>query len=134
MGGAPAAAAAAAKRRQEREEEEENMSGYTAQDLAEDWEFKIIRSSTAAFRSPEKLRRILEEERRAGWIMVEKFDNSRVRLKRPAKARAGDGALGFDSYRTHVGLPQWGLAFIIVGCVLLAFLITIFFVRFVRGG
>ena len=86
-------------------------------------------SSTAAFRSPEKLRRILEEERRAGWIMVEKFDNSRIRLKRPAKARAGDGTLAFDSYRSYVGLPQWGLAFIIVGCLLLGALIAIFFAR-----
>lgn len=128
MGGAAAAAAAAAEKRR-REEEEENMTGYTGQDLAEDWEFKIIRSCTAAFRSPEKLRRILEEERRAGWIMVEKFDNSRIRLKRPAKARAGDGALGFDSYRTRVGIPEWGLAFIIVGCVLLAVLATVFFAR-----
>jgi hypothetical protein len=126
MGGG-AAAAAAAKRR--REEEEENMTAYTAQDLSEDWEFKILRSSTAAFRNSEKLRRVLEEEGRAGWILVEKFDNSRIRLKRPAKARAGDGTLTFDSYRTYVGLPEWGLAFIIVGCALLGAIIAAFFAR-----
>jgi hypothetical protein len=125
MGGAAAGATAAKLRR----EEEENMTPYTAKDLAEDWEFKIVRSSTATFRSPEKLRRILEEEGRAGWTLVEKFDNSRIRLKRPAKARAGDGALGFDSYRTYVGLPEWGLAFIIVGCVLLGVLVATFFAR-----
>jgi|SRR5262245_32981157 len=127
MGG-EAAAAAAAKRR--REEEEENMTAYTAQDLSEDWEFKILRSSTAAFRNSEKLRRILEEEGRAGWILVEKFDNSRIRLKRPAKARAGDGSLPFDSYRTYIGLPAWGLVFIIfVGSVLLAVMVATFFAR-----
>jgi hypothetical protein len=129
MGGAAAVAAAGAAKRRREEEEEENMTAYSAQDLAEDWEFKIIRSSTAAFRNSEKLRRILEEEARAGWILVEKFDNSRIRLKRPAKARAGDGALAFDSYRSYVGLPPWGLAFIIVGCVLLGVLIAVFFAR-----
>jgi hypothetical protein len=126
MGGG-AAAAAAAKRR--REEEEENMTAYTAQDLSEDWEFKILRSSTAAFRNSEKLRRVLEEEGRAGWILVEKFDNSRIRLKRPTKARAGDGTLPFDSYRTDVGLPVWGLVVIIVGCVLLAMMVATFLAR-----
>jgi hypothetical protein len=127
MGGGAAVAAAAKRRRDE--EEEENMTAYTAQDLTEDWEFKILRSSTAGFRNSEKLRRILEEEGRAGWILVEKFDNSRIRLKRPAKARAGDGTLPFDSYRTHVGLPGWGLAFIIVGCVLLGVILVTFFAR-----
>jgi hypothetical protein len=126
MGGG-AAVAAAAKRRQE--EEEENMTAYTAHDLAEDWEFKILRSCTAGFRNADKLRRVLEEEGRAGWILVEKFDNSRIRLKRPAKARAGDGTLPFDSYRTYVGLSEWGLAFIIIGCVLLGVILATFFAR-----
>lgn len=45
-----AAAAAAAKRR--REEEEEHMTPYTPSDLAENWEFKILRSATGSFKDP----------------------------------------------------------------------------------
>lgn len=98
------------------------MTGYTATDLAEGWEFKILRSATGAFKKPEVLRRVLEEEGRAGWVMVEKFDAQRVRLKRPASvgagAKSGDVALGFDPYRTTVGMSEGKLTLIIVGSVL----------------
>ena len=71
------------------------MTPYTRQDLSENWEFKIIRSSTGAFKNPEKMRAVLEEEGRAGWVLVEKFDNSRMRLKRPHDARSADAGLGY---------------------------------------
>jgi hypothetical protein len=83
-----AAAAAAAKRR--REEEEEHMTPYTARDLDENWEFKILRSASGAFKDPAVMQRYLAEEVQAGWTLVEKFDNSRIRLKRPAAARQQD--------------------------------------------
>ncbi len=82
------------------------MTGYTPQELAEAWEFKILRSATSAFKAPAFLRSILDEERRAGWTLVEKFDDGRIRLKRPASARANDPALGSDAYRTHVGMSE----------------------------
>jgi hypothetical protein len=90
---AGAAAAAAAAERVRKEEEE--MTPYTPQDLNEDWEFKILRCVTARFRDPIWLHGILQEEARAGWTMVEKFDDTRVRLKRPARARANHATLGF---------------------------------------
>jgi hypothetical protein len=68
-------------------DEEEEMTPYTPQEVAEHWEFKILRSATTQFRDPVRLRSILEEEARAGWTMIEKFDDTRVRLKRPASAR-----------------------------------------------
>jgi hypothetical protein len=122
-GGAAAAAQVARRMRQE----EEEMTPYSKSELADNWEFKIIRSSTNTFRDPAKTRAILEEEARAGWMLVEKFDNSRIRLKRPASARAGDGNLGFDPYRTTVGLGERALALIIIGAVLgsLAIVISI---------
>jgi hypothetical protein len=83
--------------------EEEKMTPYSARDLAEDWEFKILRSLTARFRDPARLKAILEEEARAGWTLVEKFDGGRVRLKRPASALSGDAALPFDARRTTFG-------------------------------
>jgi hypothetical protein len=70
---------------------------------ADDWEFKILRSATAKFHDPVWLRTILEEEARAGWTLVEKFDDARLRLKRPTSARARDAALPFDARRTSVG-------------------------------
>jgi hypothetical protein len=97
--GAAAAAQAAARAR-----EEEEMTSYTPQDLAENWEFKMLRSTTGAFRNPDRLRAILQEEQRAGWTLVEKFDDSRIRLKRPARAHADDADLGFDPHRTWVGI------------------------------
>jgi hypothetical protein len=80
------------------------MTPYTPQDLAENWEFKILRSATGAFRNPDRLRAVLAEEQRAGWTLVEKFDDSRLRLKRPARAQRDDGALDFDPRRTWVGM------------------------------
>ena len=105
MAGA-AAAAAAAKRAAE--EEEEAMTPYSRDELADDWEFKIVRSSTGAFRRPENLSRLIEEEAPAGWQLVEKFDNNRVRFKRPRSARQRDAQLpeGMDPYRSHYGLSE----------------------------
>lgn len=96
------------------------MTVYTAADVNEGWEFKILRSATGAFKKPEVLRRVLDEEGRAGWVMIEKFDSQRVRLKRPAAAKSGDSTLGFDPYRTVVGIGEGQLTFIIVGCVIAA--------------
>ena len=113
--GAAAGAAAAAVAEMMRREEEE-MTPYSAKDLDEGWEFKILRSSFAAFRNPEKLRAVLEEEKRGGWTLVEKFDDQRIRLKRPAggKVVQGDFAEGYDPYRTTVNTsPQ--VAFVLLG-------------------
>jgi hypothetical protein len=123
-GGAAAAAAAAAARRR-REQEEEIMTGYSAEDLAEGWEFKIVRSSTSGFKRPDFLEQVLQEERRAGWTLLEKFDNGRIRLKRPASARASDQALGFDPYRSRVGMSEAALGLLIGGCVLAVVAIAI---------
>ncbi len=103
-GGAAAAAAAAAAKETRREDEE--MTPYRRDDLAEGWEFKILRSVSGRFRDPVWLHAVLQEEGRAGWTLVEKFDDTRVRLKRPAGARAKDAGLGFDPYRTWVGISQ----------------------------
>lgn len=82
------------------------MTPYQSQNLSGDWEFKILRSISGVFGKPGKLREALDQEARAGWVLVEKFDNTRIRLKRPVSARSGDAALGFDPYRTNVGLSE----------------------------
>lgn len=94
------------------------MTSYTPQDLGEDWEFKILRANTGAFRKPEVLRSVLTEEAKAGWQLVEKFDDNRLRLKRPGTAKTRDAQLSFDPYRTRYGISDLQLASMIVGAVL----------------
>jgi hypothetical protein len=120
--GGAAAAAAARRRRMRLDEEEEDMAGYTQGDLNSDWEFKIVRSESGAFRKPEILRKLIEEEARAGWVMLEKFDDRRVRFKRSHSARTRDALLppGVDAYRTRYGSPtaQYAmLATLVLGLV-----------------
>ena len=128
IGGAAAAAtAAAAKRRQMLEAMEEDMAQYTQDDLATDWEFKIVRSGSAAFRKPEVLNKLLEEEARAGWVMLEKFDNSRIRFKRRRRAGARDALLSpdVDPYRTRYGAPSAQYA-VLVGVTVALVLLGLF--------
>lgn len=121
-GGAAAAAAAAAKMA----EEEETLARYSGQELADGWEFKILRSATGAFRNPEKLAQTLAEEGQAGWIFVEKFDNGRLRFKRRAGSQLATPGLGFDPYRSHVGLSEVKLLLVVLGAMIgLPFLILI---------
>ena len=69
--GAAAAAAVAAKRRQMMfAEEEEDVAKYTQGDLDNGWEFKIVRSESGAFRKMGILQKLIEEEARAGWVML----------------------------------------------------------------
>ena len=96
------------------------MTKYTDADLQGDWEFKIVRANTAAFRNPEVLRQVCAEEARAGWTLVEKFDNQRLRFKRPIATRAGDAGLGFDPYRTQYGTSSGAIVAIIVAGALAA--------------
>lgn len=113
-----AAAAAAAKRMRE---EEEDLTKYTTEDLAEDWEFKIVRSVASAFGNPETLQCLIEEEAEAGWVLVEKFDDSRVRFKRPSSARERDHMLPLDvnPYRTQYGISEGALGLTVVGVLVL---------------
>lgn len=133
-GGAAAAGAAVAAQQQRlrEQEEEERMTSYTEEELSEDWEFKIIRSSLNSFNKPERLKQMLKEESLAGWEMVEKFDDSRVRLKRLASARRQDHQLPPDvnPYRTTYGPGDTRILLIIlavIGLAVLGIIIAIIF-------
>lgn len=54
---------AAMEEDEQRALEEEGMTRYTHEELADDWEFKIIRSWRGGFRDPEVMRSILEGRR-----------------------------------------------------------------------
>ena len=132
--GAAAASAAAAAAERMRREEEQEMTSYTPRDLSEDWEFKILRSMSGAFGKPEKLRQILDQEARAGWVLVEKFDHGRIRLKRPVSAKERDAALDFDAYRTYVGRTENQFALLVSGFVLGVLALVILLVVILVGA
>ncbi len=111
---AGAAAAAAAARLRALHEEEERLSAYSSDDLAKGWEFKIVRANTAAFRKPEVMQQVCDEEARSGWELVEKFDDTRLRFKRPTSARNIPSPAGIDPYRTTYGISQGRLTAIIL--------------------
>jgi hypothetical protein len=106
----------ARQREAKRNQEEEEMTPYSQEDLSKGWEFKIVRSMTGSFRSPQAFQRMLQEEAQAGWELAEKFDDSRVRLKRPEGARRRDISLPdrIDPYRTQYGISEGQLALIIL--------------------
>jgi hypothetical protein len=110
--------------------EEERMATYTREELEEDWEFKIVRANSPAFRKSEVLQKLLQEEAVAGWTMVEKFDDSRVRFKRPRSAREQDAYLpeGVDPYRTSYGAAAFLYGVLIVGVLLLIVFVLVFVV------
>jgi len=77
-------------------------SAYTPGDLADGWEFKIIRSHLGLFARRDCRERILAEEAVAGWVLLEKFDDRVMRLKRLRKLHPEGEVEGFDPYRTSV--------------------------------
>jgi len=119
MSGAHAAIHAAQERRKQQQEEEE-MTHYRKDELEQGWEFKIVRSVSNAFRNPQTLANVLENEAIGGWELVEKFDDGRLRFKRPAASRRKDAMLpaGYDPYRTRYGISEAALALWIVTIIM----------------
>ena len=115
-GGAAAAAAAAKKRRLQ--EEEERLTNYNGDDV-KGWEFKIVRSTTEKFKTREAVEKLCAEEAQAGWEMVEKFDNSRIRFKRRTECRTRDAHAQIDPYRTRIGMGEGGVVAVVLGIIAL---------------
>ena len=100
--GAITAAIAAAEKRKKEAEEEEKLTPYKTDDL-DGWEFKIVRSATGKFRNRAAVEKLRQEEAQAGWEMLEKFDDNRIRFKRRVENRSRDAHLDLDPYRASVG-------------------------------
>lgn len=99
---------------------EEELSSYSRPDPYGDYEFKVLSGARKAFRGPERFQAVLAEEARAGWELVEKFSDSRVRLRRPISRRQLDGKLDFDAYRSTVGMTDGAAAALFVVPMLVA--------------
>ena len=125
------AASAAAAAAQHRAEEEEGMATYSTDDLQNDWEFKIVRGNQEAFRNHTVLTKLVDEEKQAGWVLLEKFDNSRIRFKRQRAMQAHDEQLisqGIDPYRTQYGtfLAKYTMMIAALAIAALFFVIAIY--------
>jgi hypothetical protein len=90
-------------------ETRENPMYFTDAAIAE-WEYKIVRAYSDLFRNPTNFIQLCEEEAQAGWILLEKLDDRRVRFKRSVAMREQVDVtqLSFDPYRCYYGPSnQW---------------------------
>ncbi len=69
-----------------------------------DVEYKIIQAQTPLFSETAKMQEVLAEEAKAGWDLLEKEDNYRIKLQRNVSHRANDKNLEIDAYRSTVGV------------------------------
>ncbi len=81
---------AKAQEQDRQRQEEEIMTGYSAGDLSGDWQFKIVKGT---FKTQQQIEAVTQEQAEFGWTLVEVFDQTRIRFKRP-KSEASQ-----DSYR-----------------------------------
>jgi hypothetical protein len=73
-----------------RREEEECMSGYGSDETSSQWQFKIVRGS---FKTAQQVEAVQQEQAEYGWVLVEIFDQHRIRFKRHVSEA------GKDAYR-----------------------------------
>lgn len=69
-------------------------------------EFKTVQAQTPLFADTKKMQEVLTEEAKAGWDLLEKEDNYRIKLQRDTSNRDGDKNLDIDPYRTTVGVSS----------------------------
>ncbi len=73
------------------------------------WEFKILRAQSKLFDNPKLLKQVCDEEAGAGWILLEKLDDQRLRFKRPMVLRDQPTQSKYDPYRCFYGPKySWG--------------------------
>ena len=126
---------AAEEQRKKLYQEEEEMTSYKSEDLEKDWEFKIVRSTSPVFRKPEVFQGLLAEESLAGWELVEKLDDTRIRFKRRRDARRRNSSLppGMDPYRTQYGANSSQTTLVMMGIVMAVVLAVGSIVFFLTG-
>lgn len=69
-------------------------------------EYKTVQAQTPLFADTNKMQEILAEEAKAGWDLLEKEDNYRIKLQRDIDNRNADGNLEIDAYRSTVGVSS----------------------------
>ena len=69
-------------------------------------EYKVVQSNTPMFANTAKLKEVVAEEAQAGWELLEKLDNYKLRFQRDISHRVNDDKLESDPYRTQVGVSS----------------------------
>ncbi len=88
--------AAAEREKARRREEEEVMTGYRPDELGQ-WQFKIVKGT---YKTAPQIEAVVQEQAEFGWTLVEIFDHSRMRFKRPASEAAKDAYREGNPYAT----------------------------------
>jgi len=96
--------------------EEEEMTNYKDSEL-DGWEFKIIRADTKRFKNRDMVEKVRMEEAKAGWELVEKFDDYRMRFKRRIEKRSMDSHLEIDPYRSRISMSKGSIIALIVAAL-----------------
>ena len=71
-----------------------------------DLEYKTIQSQTPLFADTGKMHEVLALEAKAGWQLLSKEDNYKIKLQRDISHRENDKNLDIDAYRTAVGVSS----------------------------
>lgn len=71
-----------------------------------DLEYKTIQAQTPLFTDSKKMHDVLETEAKAGWQLLWKEDNYKLKLQREISHRDNDKNLAFDAYRSTVGVSS----------------------------
>jgi hypothetical protein len=108
------------RERKRRREEEQVMTGYSPQDLSGNWQFKIVKGT---FKKPHQIEAVIQEQAEYGWVLVEVFDENRIRFKRPAAEAAKDTYREGNPYATvsRASGPGCGTAVLAAALVIAAF-------------
>jgi hypothetical protein len=71
-----------------------------------DLEYKTLQAQTPLFADSKKMHEVLELEAKAGWQLLWKEDNYKLKLQREVSNRENDKSLDFDAYRSTVGVSS----------------------------
>ncbi len=73
------------------------MTGYRPDELGGHWQFKIVKGT---FKTYKQIEAVKEEQAEFGWTLVEIFDHTRMRFKRPASESEKDSFREGNPYST----------------------------------
>lgn len=69
-------------------------------------EYKTIQCHTPIFADTNKMHKVLAEEAEAGWQLLAKEDNHKIKVQRDITHRENDKNLDFDAYRSTIGVSS----------------------------
>jgi hypothetical protein len=89
----------------------------------DDWEYKIVQVRGGGFRSLKAIQYVCQQEAKFGWVLLEKIDDNRLRLKRSVSWRAKDSLLKQNPYRTDYGVSGDFMVFLSIVATLMILVI-----------